>query len=126
IFVKSINDTPGVATVTASSAGLLSDTIDIITTGGPHSISVSVNPDSIYMDGTAEVIVIIRDIKGVAVDFTGTINLNVVTETSNGDGNFNPVSVIFDGTTSAETAIFTPTAIGNATISRGYGYIVSS
>ncbi|MBA7596940.1 hypothetical protein ES703_03934 [subsurface metagenome] len=116
IFVKSINDTPGVATVTASSAGLLSDTIDIITTGGPHSISVSVNPDSIYMDGTAEVIVIIRDIKGVAVDFTGTINLNVVTETSNGDGNFNPVSVIFDGTTSAETAIFTPTAIGNATI----------
>jgi hypothetical protein len=116
IFVKSINDTPGVATITASSEGLLSDTVNVTTTGQPANIFVLINPDSIYMDETAEVIVIIKDINGVAVDFTGTINLNVVTETSTGDGTFNPVSIIFDGTTSTKTAIFTPISIGNATI----------
>jgi len=116
IYVKSIYDTPGIAIVTASSEGLLSDTINIITTGQPANIFVLINPDSIYMDETAEVIVIIKDINGVAVNFTGTIDLNVVIETSTGDGTFNPVSIIFNGTTSTETAIFTPISIGNATI----------
>lgn len=116
IYVKSIDDTPGIAIVTASSEGLLSDTVNIITTGQPANIFVLINPDSIYMDETAEVIVTIKDINGVAVDFTGTINLNVVIETSTGYGTFDEDSIIFDGTTSTETAIFTPESTGNATI----------
>jgi hypothetical protein len=115
IDVKS-SSTAGVAIVTASSEGLLSDSVNIITTGQPENISVSIIPDSIYMDGTAEVIVVIRDINNVAVNFMGTINLNVVTETSTGDGDFNPISIIFNGTTSTETSIFTPLSIGNVTI----------
>jgi len=116
IYVKPIYDTPGIAIVTASSAGLSSDTINIITTGQPANIIVLINPDSIYMDETAEVIVIIKDINGVAVNFTGTIDLNVVIETSTGDGSFEPISVPFNGTTSTETSIFTPLSIGNVTI----------
>ncbi|GAG58754.1 unnamed protein product, partial [marine sediment metagenome] len=73
IYVKSINDTPGTAIVTASSEGLLSDTVNIVTTGDPHSISVSVNPNLIYTDdliGT-EVTVTIKDINGNPVEYTG-------------------------------------------------------
>ncbi|MCK5031788.1 MAG: hypothetical protein KAR64_10005, partial [Thermoplasmatales archaeon] len=95
IYVKSIDDTPGIAIVTASSEGLLSDTVNIITTGQPANIFVLINPDSIYKNETAEVIVTIKDINGVAVDFTGIINLNVVIETSTGDGTFNPESITF-------------------------------
>jgi len=116
IYVKSINDTPGTAIVTASSEGLLSDAVSIITTGQPANIFVLINPDSIYMNETAEVIVTIKDINGVAVDFTGSINLNVVIETSTGDGTFDEDFITFDGTTSTETAIFTPISTGNTTI----------
>jgi len=83
IFVKSINDLPGVAIVTASSEGLLSDTINIITKGDPYSISVSVIPNLIYtndLDG-ATVIVTIKDINGNPVKYTGTINLSKSTST---------------------------------------------
>jgi len=83
IYVKSINDTPGTAIVTASSEGLISDTVNIITFGDPHSISVSVNPNLIYTDdfiGT-EVTVTINDINGNPVEYTGIINLSTSDDT---------------------------------------------
>jgi len=86
IYVKPIADTPGVAIVTASSEGLLSDFVHIITTGDPYSISVSVDPVLIYTDNTVgtKVNVTIKDINGNPVNYTGTINLS----TSGGTGVF--------------------------------------
>lgn len=77
IDVQSIEDTPGVATVTASSDGLLSGTVNIIIAGDAASISVSVEPDLIYTnDVGAEVTLVIQDVSGNPVEFNGEITLS--------------------------------------------------
>jgi len=121
IYVKSINNTPGTAIVTASSEGLLSDTVNIITTGNPHSISVSVNPVLIYTDDLigATVTVTINDVNGNPVKYTGTINLS----TSGGTGNFSINPVNFSDVTSASTT-FSSTTPGIITITASGGGLI--
>ena len=101
IYVKSIDDTPGVATVIASSEDLIIGIVNITTTGDAASIFVSVDPDLIYTDdmvGTT-VTVEIQDQNGNPVEFTGAISL----ETSDGTGIFITNPLNFAGTSSAET-----------------------
>jgi len=127
IYVKSIDDTPGIAIITASSEGLLSDTVNILTTGDPHSISVSVNPNLIYTDdliGT-EVTVTIKDINGNPVEYGGDISL----ETSNGAGTFeqnpvNPTTNNPDDTSLASTT-FSSTTPGIITITASGDGLIS-
>lgn len=78
IDVQSIADTPGVATVTASSDGLISGTVNIIIAGDAASISVSVDKDIIYTDDDvgAEVTLVIQDVSGNPVEFNGEITLS--------------------------------------------------
>ena len=113
IYVKSISDTPGVATVTVTSEGLLSDTVYIITTGDATSISVSVDPNLIYTDDTigATVTVEIQDIHGNPVEYTGIINLS----TSDGTGAFGQNLLNFVGMSSAFTT-FSSASPGIVTI----------
>jgi hypothetical protein len=118
IHVKSTNNIPGVATVTASSDGLLSGTVNINITGVATSISVSVEPDLIYTDddiGTT-VTVEIQDINGNPVKYSGNIDL----ETSDGTGAFNQNPVIFTDTSSASTT-FSSASIGVVTITASGG-----
>jgi len=107
IYVKPIYDTPGVATVIASSEGLLSDTVNIVTTGDATSISVSLDHDLIYTDDTdgATVTVEIQDINGNPVEYGEDISLTI----SGGTGTFedNPV-----GPASAYSTFFHPTSSG--------------
>jgi hypothetical protein len=131
IYVKSINDTPGTAIVTASSEGLLSDTVNITTTGDPHSISVSVDPVLIYTDdliGT-EVTVIIKDINGNPVEYTGIIDLSI----SGGTGAFvqdtdciplSPDSLCFINVSSKYTT-FSSTSPGIVTITASGDGLIS-
>jgi len=119
IYVQSIDDTPGVATVIASSKDLIIDTVNITTTGDASSIFVSVDPDLIYIgDPEAMVTVKIQDINGIPVKYTGTINLAI----SGGTGIFeietgcvpdltNPNPLCFDYVTSKYTT-FSPTSVG--------------
>ncbi|HER24135.1 MAG TPA: prepilin-type N-terminal cleavage/methylation domain-containing protein, partial [Candidatus Atribacteria bacterium] len=118
IYVQSILDTPGIATVTATSEGLLSDTVNIVTTGDATSISVSVDPDLIYIDDTdgATVTVEIQDVNGNPIEFTGAINI----ATSDGTGNFIPNILNFAGTSSASTT-FSSASIGIVTITASGG-----
>lgn len=111
IKVKSINDTPGVAIVTATSEGLLSDTVNIITTGVATSIFVSVEPNLIYEGDNATVTVEIQDINGNPVEYSENINLAI----SGGTGTFidNPVN---PGNTPFAYSTFTPTSLGILTI----------
>jgi len=78
IKVKSIVDTPGVATVTASSDDLISGTVNIIIAGDAASISVSVDKDIIYTDDDvgAEVTLVIQDVSGNPVGYDGNITLS--------------------------------------------------
>ncbi len=101
IYVESIADTPGVATVTASSEGLLSGTVNIITTGVATSIYVSVNPDLIYTDDDegAVVTVEIQDINGNPVKYSGNIDLAA----SDGTEGFDQNPLIFVDTSSEST-----------------------
>jgi len=114
IYVKSIDNIPGVATVTASSDGLISGTVNIIITGVATSIFVSVEPDLIYIDDTdgARVTVEIQDINGNQAEYTSTINLSI----SVGTGNFadNPVGP--DTTPKAYSTLFHPSSLGLITI----------
>ena len=118
IYVESIADTPGVATVTASSDGLLSGTVNIITTGVATTIFVSVVPDLIYIDDPgARVTVEIQDINGNPVKYTNTINIS----TSDDTGSFIPVSPLnFADTSSVETT-FSSTSPGIVTITASGG-----
>ena len=113
IYVESIDETPGVAIVTAISEGLLSDTVNIITTGIATSISVSVDPDLIYFDDIegARVTVEIQDINGIPVEYGEDISLTI----SGGTGNFtdNPVN---PNNTPSATSTFYPTSLGILTI----------
>jgi hypothetical protein len=121
IYVKSINNTPGTAIVTASSEGLLSDSVSIIATGSPYSISVSVNPVFIYTDdliGT-EVTITIKDVKGNPVKYTGSIDLSI----SGGTGTFGNNSPYFDNAPSAYTT-FSSNTPGIITITASGGGLI--
>jgi hypothetical protein len=119
IHVKSIDNIPGVATVTASSDGLLTGTVNINITGVATSIDVSVEPDLIYIGDTdgVRVTVEIQDINGNPVEYTDPINLSI----SGGSGTFvdNPVG---PGTTPiAYSTLFHPTSSGTITITASGG-----
>ena len=124
IYVRSINDTPGVATVTASSEGLLSDTVNIITIGDATSIYVSIVPNLIYIDDTegARVTVEIQDVNGNPVEYSGKISL----ATSGGTGIFeqdagcDPDSLCFNDVSSKYTT-FSPTSVGTIIITASGG-----
>ena len=123
IYVKSINNTPGTAVVTASSEGLLSDTVNIITTGDPSSISVSVNPVLIYTDdiiGT-NVTVTIKDINGNPVKYTGSIDLSI----SGGTGTFGSTLPLIFSDTSSASITFSSTTPGIITITASGGGLIS-
>lgn len=111
IYVESIADKPGVATVIASSEGLLSDTVNISTTGVATSIFVSVEPNLIYEGGNATVTVEIQDINGNPVEYSGDISLAI----SGGTGTFvdNPVD---PNNTPFAYSTFTPSSLGMLTI----------
>jgi len=131
IYVKSINDTPGIAVVTASSEGLLSDTVNIMTIGDPHSVSVSVDPVFIYTDdliGT-EVTVTINDINGNPVEYTGIINLSTSDDTGAfvQDTDCDPLStdsLCFDSASSKYTT-FSSTSPGTVTITASGDGLIS-
>ena len=59
--------TPGIATVTASSPGLLSDSCNVQTSGEPAGIALSASPNPMYSDDTSTVTVTIVDENGVPV-----------------------------------------------------------
>jgi hypothetical protein len=130
IKVKSIVDAPGVAIVTATSEGLLSDTVNIMTTGQPNYISILAHPDIIYTDDIegATVIVTINDINGNPVNYIGTIGLSTNdTGTFGQDPDdpgcdpdslcFNDVSAKYTTFSSISPGIVTITASGEGLIS---------
>jgi len=114
------SNTPGVATVTASANNLLPGTIDVYVTGPPQSIYVEVNPNHIYMDQTADVIVTLKDINGNTVDAEEDVNIELsLTGDSVGQGRFDnlPTSMVLISIgNSSGSSIFYPTATGNATV----------
>jgi len=118
-IILTATNTPGIATVTASASNLLSDSVGIYITGPPKSIYVEVNPDYIYTDQTAEVIVTLKDINGITVDAEETVYIDLsLTLDSVGQGSFIPSTVeIGIGSSSAVTTFTpTPTGTGNATV----------
>jgi len=124
IKVKSIENTPGAIIVTASSEGLVSDSITIISLGDPTSISVSIYVSDyrnyIYNDGedSAKVIVNILDQKSNSIPFTGEITLQGILDTES-VGSFNPSTLEFIDEELLETT-FTCTEAGIVAIT-AYG-----
>ena len=112
IKVKSITDEPGVATVTASSEGLLSGTVNIITIGDATSIFVSVEHNLIYEGDNTRVTVEIQDMNGNPVEYGENISLAI----SGGTGYFTDNSVGPDTTPLAYSTFFYPTSLGTLTI----------
>jgi len=112
ILLQATN-TAGIATVTASSAGLLSDSCDVQTSGEPVGITITASPDTIYNDDTSTLTIKIVDINGVPVAPVGTVTVNL-TLTSGSifeDGNtvtFNMVS--------SQTRTFIPTGGSEGTV----------
>jgi hypothetical protein len=122
INVQSIKDTPGVATVTASSDGLISGTVNIIIAGDAASISVSVDKDIIYTDDDvgAEVTLVIQDVSGNPVEFNGEITLST---SPGGTGMFNingsdsnPNTFVFDSVSPPYITYSSPFTTGLITI----------
>ena len=116
------SDTTGVATVTASSLGLISGTVDIIITGGATSISVSVEPDIIYTDDDvgAEVTLEIQDENENPVEYNGNITLST---SPGGTGLFhingsdsNPNTFVFDSVSPPSITYSSTSATGLITI----------
>jgi hypothetical protein len=116
------SDTTGVATVTASSLGLISGTVDIIITGGATSISVSVEPDIIYTDDDvgAEVTLEMQDENENPVEYNGNITLST---SPGGTGLFhingsdsNPNTFVFDSVSPPSITYSSTSATGLITI----------
>jgi len=111
------SNTPGVATVTASASNLFSGLINIYVTGPPKYIYIYINPNYIYLDDTAEVTVILKDINGITVDAEETVYIDLsLTGDSVGQGNFNPSTISIGIGSSSGKSTFYPTGIGNGTI----------
>jgi prepilin-type N-terminal cleavage/methylation domain-containing protein len=123
IKVKSIAGTPGVATVIASSTDLLSGTVDIIIVGEATSISVSVDPDLIYIGGPgAKVTVEIQDVNENPVEYTGEISLTASDVTATFDAN--PIGP--DTTPWPYSTFFHPASSGFITITANGGGLTGS
>jgi len=119
IKIQSINNNPGTIIVTASSEGLVSDSITIISLGDPTSISVSIfvsdGRNYIYDDGedSATVRVSILDQKSHLISFGGDITLQGMLNGSEEGIFISPVSFISDG---VYEATFTCEVAGTVTI----------
>jgi adhesin/invasin len=88
--------TAGIATVTATSPDLFSDSCDVRTSGVPAGITISASPNPMYSDDTSEVTVTIVDENGVPVIPTTamTIGLSVSAgNLSDSSLEFNNVSI---------------------------------
>ena len=111
------SNTPGVVRVIASASNLFSDSADIYVTGPPVSINVEVSPASIYLDGTAEVTVTLKDIKGVTVSAEELVNIGLTLSLDSiGQGGFSPALIPINTGSSNGNSTFTPTASGHATV----------
>jgi prepilin-type N-terminal cleavage/methylation domain-containing protein len=106
--------TPGIATVTASSPELLSDSCDVQTSGEPAGITLSASPNPMYSDDTSEVTVTVVDENGVPVIPTaGSITITLSTSEGSLAGD---TPLTFVGV-SSQSMVFTPSITeGLATI----------
>jgi hypothetical protein len=101
--------TAGIATVTASSPQLLSDSCDVQTSGVPAGITIIASPDTIYNDDTSTLTIKIVDINGVPVAPVGTIrvDLSLTSGSILPDAEGNTVTVYFNSV-SSQTRTFIP------------------
>ena len=113
IFLQSTN-TSGIATVTASSPQLLSDSCNVRTSGLPAGITLSASPNPMYSDDISEVTVTIVDENGVPVIPTaGSITITLSTSEGSLAGD---TPLTFVGV-SSQSMMFTPSITeGLATI----------
>ena len=96
-------DTAGIATVTANSPELLSDSCDVQTSGEPAGITLSASPNPMYSDDTSTVTITIVDENGVPVVPATPMTINLTVS----EGNLSDSSLIFDDESSLSTA-YTP------------------
>jgi len=97
--------TAGIATVTASSPELLSDSCDVQTSGEPAGISISASLNPMYSDDTSEVTVTIVDENGVPVIPTaGSVTITLSTSEGSLAGD---TPLTFVGV-SSQSMMFTP------------------
>ncbi len=106
---------PGIATVTASSPDLFSDSCNVRTSGVPAGITLSASPNPMYSDDISEVTVTIVDENGVPVIPTaGSITITLSTS----EGSLAGVTPLTFVGVSSQSMMFTPSiADGLATIS---------
>ena len=108
------NGTPGVVEVTASAPDLDMGFTEVTFTGGPEYIKVSAENYSMHIGDSNMITVSIEDINRKEVNFVGTIELEI-TESSIGNGSFDPVSLSFSDTPS-ETSTFEASEVGSVII----------
>ena len=111
ITLTSTSGTPGTITITASAIGLEPGVVDVITGG---QITLSASPIEVPKDEQSVITVTTKDVNGVLINYTGTINL-IIDESSTGSGIL-PPSVTFNGTTSSKEVIFTANSEGTVEI----------
>jgi hypothetical protein len=104
--------TPGIVTIIASSMDLESGVVNIPTLGSAESISITANPNSIYLGGNTEITVTIKDSAGNPVAYEGVI---ILTITSPDSGWGTVVSETLNYPTD-NTTIFTAESIGEVNI----------
>ncbi|MCK4240617.1 MAG: hypothetical protein KAX30_03270, partial [Candidatus Atribacteria bacterium] len=111
------NGTPGVVEVTASAPDLDMGFTEVTFTGDPEHIKVSADNYSMHVGDSNTITVSIEDINGKEVNFVGNIDLEI-TGSSIGNGSFDPVSLIFDGTplTLKMTSTFVASEVGSVII----------
>jgi len=108
IILKS-TELPGTVTITASAIDVDSGTVDVIITGVPKYISMSVNPTTVALPNeTAIITVNVLDINENPVEFTGEIGLVI---TGTGSGTLSSYSITFNNQTSVSTNFY-PTDAG--------------
>jgi len=103
-------ETPGIASVTATSPGLFSDSYDIRTSGIPAGISIEAIPSQFYSNYNSTITVYIVDSNGVPVipeegsPITVTLNNPV-------SGSLADNTLVFDNESSLTTVYYPPTGI---------------
>ncbi len=95
--------TAGIATVTATSPDLFSDSCDVQTSGEPAGITLSASPNPMHSDDTSVITVTIVDENGVPVIPTSSITIDL----SVSEGSLSDSSIIFDDESSLST-VYTP------------------
>jgi len=95
--------TAGIATVTASSPDLLSDSCNVQTSGEPAGIILSASPNPMYSDDSSTVTVTIVDENGVPVVPATSMTIDLAAS----EGNVSDSSLIFNGESSLSTT-YTP------------------